>query len=117
MLALLIEQVPTAAICVLLTCRPTFQPAWSPRSYLAQATLNRLSRHQIERMAEHVAGGKRLPAEVLQQIVEKTDGVPLYVEEMTKAVLDAAFLTEVDGRYVLTGRLVTGDFPLPSRIP
>ena len=105
LLALLIDQVPTAAICALLTCRPTFQPAWSPRSYLAQATLNRLSRHQIERMAEHVAGGKRLPAEVLQQIVEKTDGVPLYVEEMTKAVLDAAFLTEVDGRYVLTGPL------------
>ena len=105
LLALLIDQVPTAAICALLTCRPTFQPAWSPRSYLAQATLNRLSRHQIERMAEHVAGGKRLPAEVLQQIVEKTDGVPLYVEEMTKAMLDAAFLTEVDGRYVLTGPL------------
>jgi TOMM system kinase/cyclase fusion protein len=103
LLDLLIDQAPTAAICVLLTCRPTFQPAWSPRSYLAPVTLNRLSGNQTEHMAEQVAGGHRLPAEVLQQIVEKTDGVPLYVEEMTKAVLGAGFLTEVDGHYVLTG--------------
>ncbi|MEE8302239.1 MAG: hypothetical protein V3S24_07375, partial [Candidatus Tectomicrobia bacterium] len=103
LLDLLIDQAPTAAICVLLTYRPPFQPAWSPRSYLAQVTLNRLSGNQIARVAEQVAGGKRLPADVLQQIVEKSDGVPLYVEEMTKAVLDAEILTEVDGHYALTG--------------
>ncbi len=74
LLDLLIEQAPTAAICVLLTCRPPFQLAWSPRSYLAQVTLHRLSGNQIARMVEQVAGGNRLPAEVLQQIVEKTDG-------------------------------------------
>ena len=103
LLDLLIDQSPTASIFALLTCRPTFQPPWSSRSYLTQMTLNRLSRNQIEDMAERVAGGKRLPADVLQQIVEKTDGVPLYVEEMTKAVLDAGYLTEVDGHYALTG--------------
>ena len=103
LLDLLVDQAPTAAICALLTCRPAFQPPWSSRSYLTQTTLNRLSRSQIEQMAERVSGGKRLPDEVLQQIVEKTDGVPLYVEEMTKAVLDAEYLTDVDGHYQLTG--------------
>ncbi len=65
--------------------------------------LNRLSRKQIERMVEQVVGGKQLPDEVLQQIVEKTDGVPLYVEEMTKAVLESGVLKEVNGRYALAG--------------
>src|SRR5262249_9694028 len=63
LLGLLMDQIPTVSLCALLTCRPTFQPTWSSRSYLTQVTLNRLSRQQIERMAEHVAGGKRLPAE------------------------------------------------------
>ena len=48
-------------------------------------------------MAEHVAGGKRLPAEALRQVVEKTDGVPLFVEDMTKAVLEPGTLQEVHG--------------------
>jgi predicted ATPase len=103
LLGLLIEQTPGAALCVLLTCRPTFQAPWRSRSYLARMTLNRLSRAQIEQVAGGVAGGRRLPAEVLQQIVAKTDGVPLFVEEMTKAVLDAESLTEVDGHYALSG--------------
>jgi class 3 adenylate cyclase/tetratricopeptide (TPR) repeat protein len=105
LLELLIDQTPTAAICVLLTYRPTFQRTWSSRSYLTQVTLNRLSRPQIEQVAEGVAGGKRLPAEVMQQIVEKTDGVPLYVEELTKAVLELETLQEVDGHYELAGAL------------
>ena len=72
LLDLLIDQIPTASIYTLLTCRPTFQPAWSSRSYLTQMTLNRLSHNQIERIAEQVAGGKRLPVVVLQQIIDKT---------------------------------------------
>ena len=102
LLDLLIDQTPTVGICCLLTFRPDFPPPWSGRAYLSQVTLNRLSRKQIERMAEQVAGGKRLPGEVLQKIVEKTDGVPLFVEEMTKAVLESEALQEVDGHYELT---------------
>jgi predicted ATPase len=64
-------------------------------------TLNRLSHSQIERMTEQVAGGKTLPAEVIQQLVEKTDGVPLFVEEMTKSVLESGMLEETDGHYEL----------------
>jgi len=104
-LSLLVEQVPTTAIYTLLTYRPHFQPSWHHRSYLTEITVNRLSRNQIERIAEQVAGGKRLPGEVLQQIVEKTDGVPLYCEEMTKALLESGHLKAIDEHYELTGTL------------
>jgi class 3 adenylate cyclase/predicted ATPase len=103
LLELLIDQIPTVSLCALLTCRPTFQPTWSSRSYVTQVTLSRLSPPQAIRMAEHVAGGKRLPAEALRQVVEKTDGVPLFVEEMTKAVLESGVLQDVHGQYELTG--------------
>jgi class 3 adenylate cyclase/predicted ATPase len=110
-LGLLVEQVPTAALAMLLTCRPEFQPAWSHRAYLTEITVNRLSRQQIARVAEHVAGGKTLPPEVLQPIVEKTDGVPLFVEEMTKAILESGDLKDVDGHYELVGSLSTLTIP------
>ena len=114
LLGLLVEQVPTASIYTLLTCRPHFQPSWHHRSYLTEVTVNRLSRHQIARMAEHVAGGKKLPPEVLHQIVEKTDGVPLFVEEMTKAILESGQLTAVDDHYEFTGSLST--FTIPATL-
>jgi predicted ATPase len=109
LLGLLVEQVPTAALYMFLTCRPEFQPSWSHRSYLTEITVNRLSRNQIEQIAEQVAGGKKLPEQVLQQIVEKTDGVPLYVEEMTKALLESGHLKGVDEHYGLTGTPCLGD--------
>src|SRR5439155_26827945 len=69
LLNLLIDQTPTASILTVLNCRPTFQPSWQHRSYLTEVTVNRLSQHSTERMTVQVAGGKRLPAEVLQQII------------------------------------------------
>jgi predicted ATPase len=74
-------------------------------------TVNRLSRNHIEGMAERVAGGKKLPDEVLQQIVEKTDGVPLFVEEITKAVLESGVLKEGNGQYELAGSFTTLTIP------
>src|SRR5205807_278622 len=103
LLNLVIAQIPTTSMLTLLTCRPHFQPAWHHRSYLTEMTLNRLSRNQIERMTTQVAGGKTLPQEVMQQLVERTDGVPLFVEEMTKAMLESGHLKEVDDHYALTG--------------
>src|SRR5207237_5396102 len=79
-LGLLVEQVPTAAIYTLLTCRPHFQPAWHHRSYLTEITVNRLLHIQIEQIIAGITDGKALPTEVLQQIIEKTDGVPLFIE-------------------------------------
>jgi hypothetical protein len=114
LLDLLLDQIPTVSLCALLTCRPTFQPPWSSRSYVTQVTLSRLAQPQLGRMAEHVAGGKRLPAEVLRQIVEKTDGVPLFVEEMTKAVLESGILQDVHGHYELTGSVSA--FAIPATL-
>jgi class 3 adenylate cyclase/predicted ATPase len=102
LLHVLIEQIPTASILVLLTCRPHFQPAWHHRSYLTEITVNRLSPAQVEQIVTRITEGKIVPSEVIQQIVEKTDGVPLFVEEMTKVILESGYLTEVDGHDVLT---------------
>jgi predicted ATPase len=110
-LTLLIEQVPTARICLLLTSRPGFQPPWSSRSYLTQITLSRLTRQHIEHMVTRLTGGKSLPTAVVQHIVEKTDGVPLYVEEMTKAILESGVLQEVNGQYELVGSFVSLTIP------
>src|SRR5439155_18045626 len=86
LLHLFIDQVPTVRMLALLACRPEFTPPWGTRSYLSQLTLSRLDRAQAGEMVERVTGGKALPAEVVQQVVAKTDGVPLFVEELTKMV-------------------------------
>jgi class 3 adenylate cyclase/predicted ATPase len=114
LLGLLLDQTPTASLLVLLTCRPHFQPAWHHRSYLTEITVNRLSQPQIERMTTHVAGGKPLPTQVLAQIAEKTDGVPLFVEELTKALLESGQLKAVDGHYELTESFST--FTIPATL-
>jgi predicted ATPase len=114
LLNLVLDQTPTASLLVLLTCRPHFQPSWSHRSYLSEVTVNRLSQPQIERMMTHVAGGKPLPPQVLHHIIEKADGVPLFVEEMTKAILESDHLQEVEGHYELTGALPT--FAIPATL-
>jgi hypothetical protein len=110
-LNLLIEQTPTASMLVLLTCRPHFQPAWHHRSYLTEITVNRLSHAQVEQIVTGMTDGKTLPHEVLVQIVEKTDGVPLFVEELTKAIVESGHLKDVDGHYALTGSFSTLAIP------
>ena len=104
-LGLVLDQTPTVPLCTLLTYRPEFPPPWAPRSYLTQLTLSRLTRPQVEEMLQRITGGKRLPAEVVRQMVAKTDGVPLFVEELTKTVLEAGWLQEQEDRYELTGPL------------
>ncbi len=104
-LSLLVDQGPTARILTLFTCRPDFSPPWTGRSHLTQITLPRLPRHQAAEMIGRVAHGKSLPAEVVEQVVAKTDGVPLFVEELTKMVLDSGLLQAREERYELTGPL------------
>ncbi len=88
-LTLLIEQAPTTKLLLVLTFRPEFTPPWKPRSHLSHLVLNRLGQRQVEAMIAHVIEDHALSPEVIEQILAKTDGVPLFVEELTKSVLEA----------------------------
>jgi predicted ATPase/class 3 adenylate cyclase len=110
-LGLVLDQVPTARMFTVLTCRPEFRPPWATRSHLTQITLTRLGRAQVEVMILSLTGGKALPAAVVEQVVAKTDGVPLFVEELTKMVLESGLLQEREACYALTGP------PPPLAIP
>jgi predicted ATPase len=103
LLSMVIEQTPTAPILNLLTFRPGFTPPWPQRSHMTPLTLNRLERPEVKALIGQHTGGKPLPKEVLEHIIGKTDGVPLYVEELSKAILEADFLREQNGGYQLTG--------------
>src|SRR5262249_46673890 len=98
LLSLLVDQGPTARMLVLLTFRPDFSPPWTGRSHLTQVTLPRLPRRRAAEMTARVAHSKSLPAEVVEQVVAKTDGVPLFVEELTKMVLESGLLQEREDR-------------------
>jgi len=102
---LIIDQGPTAKVLTLLTFRPDFTPPWTMRSHLHHLTVSRLPKKEIENMAGRVAKGKALPQEVLGHVVSKTDGVPLFVEEMTKMVLESGMLKERGDQYELAGAL------------
>jgi class 3 adenylate cyclase/predicted ATPase len=114
LLGLLLDQTPTASMLVLLTCRPHFQPAWHHRSYLTEITVHRLSHAQVEQIVAGMTDGKTFPAAVLQQVIAKTDGVPLFVEEITRAILESGLLTARDGHYELIGSLST--FAIPATL-
>ena len=102
LLGMLIEQAPTAPLFLLATFRPGFVSPWTSRSHMVQLTLNPLSRRQVRRMLEGITGGKALPTEVVEEVVTKTDGVPLFVEELTKMVLESDLLEDRAGEYVLS---------------
>ena len=111
MLRLVVEQAPTVPMLHVLTYRPEFEPPWPMRSHMTPITLNHLERPQVEAMITHLARDKALPPEVVEHIVTKTDGVPLYVEELTKMLLASNLLREETDRYVLTGPLSAVSIP------
>ena len=100
-----VDRVQRLPVLLVITFRPDFAPRWTGYPHVTLLTLNRLGRRQVVALAERVAGGKALPAEVLAQIVAKTDGVPLFVEELTKAVLESGLLRDEGDRYALAGPL------------
>ena len=105
LLTLLIDQVPLARLLVVLTCRPDFTPPWAVRSHITHIAVGRLTPAQSERMIERFTVGKALPVEVQKQLLEKTNGVPLFVEELTKMVLESGLVKEKDWHYELAGPL------------
>ena len=104
-LDLLLAQGPTARLLTLLTCRPAFQPPWSLRAQMSLLTLGRLPPSHTVQMVTRVAGGKMLLSDVLQQVVVRSDGVPLFVEELTRMVLESGWLQEHEDHYALTAPL------------
>ena len=105
LLNLAIERVRRLPVLLLITFRPEFEAPWKGLPDVATVLLGRLDHSQAELMVERVTGGRKLPAEVMTQIVAKTDGVPLFVEELTKNVLESGLLIEDGERYRLDGPL------------
>jgi predicted ATPase/class 3 adenylate cyclase len=100
----LVHRVPELRVLVLITYRPEFTAPWTA-SHITALTLPRLGRAQVAAMVAHLTAGRTLPTEVLAQILARTDGVPLFVEELTKTILESGHLREVGGRYTLSGPL------------
>ncbi|MBM4257995.1 MAG: hypothetical protein FJ147_19145 [Deltaproteobacteria bacterium] len=94
---MLIEQIPTTNLLLVLTFRPEFAPPWKLRSHISQFVLSRLGKKQVEALIEKVTAEKALSAELIEQIRMKTDGVPLFVEELTKSVVESVAATESVG--------------------
>jgi class 3 adenylate cyclase/tetratricopeptide (TPR) repeat protein len=106
----LVARVAGARALMLVTHRPEFEPPWGGHAHLTRHSLNRLSRRQCAELAGRLAP-KALPEALLAHIVDKTDGVPLYVEEMTKAVLESDLLVDTGHDYALRGTLESLTIP------
>jgi class 3 adenylate cyclase len=100
-----IEPVARHRVLLLVTARPEFSNPWSSHAHVTTLALNRLGQRQSADLANHVAGGRELPEPVGRAIITRADGVPLFVEELTKSVLESGLLREADGRLVLDGPL------------
>ena len=101
LLGLAIERIQHLRVLFVVTSRPQFIPPWTGLPQVSTLTLTRLGRREGAAMLQELAGAKTLPAEVSAQILGKTDGVPLFVEELTKQVLESGILTDVGNRYEL----------------
>ena len=84
-----VDRIKTLGVLLVVTFRPEFAPPWIGQPHVAALTVNRLGHREIAALVDRVTGDKTLPASVKQEIVDRTDGIPLFIEEMTKAVLEA----------------------------
>jgi class 3 adenylate cyclase/tetratricopeptide (TPR) repeat protein len=115
LLDLAVERVRHLPVLLLITFRPEYQAPWAGRPNVSMLGLGRLDLHQVQIMVEQMTAGRRLPDEVMRQIIVKTDGVPLFVEELTKTVLEADILVEDADRYRLKGPLAPLAIPATLR--
>ena len=84
-----VDRICTLRVLLIVTFRPEFEPPWIGRPHVTPLTVNRLTQRDIDAMIDRVVGNKQLPPNIRRDIIERTDGIPLFVEEMTKAVLEA----------------------------
>jgi len=113
-LDLLIDRVPTVRVLVIITFRPEFTPPWVGRPHVTLLSLSRLPHRQRAEMIMQVTSGKALPKEIADQIIDRTDGVPLFIEELTKTVVESGILTETGDRYAVTGPI--GPLAIPTTL-
>jgi len=107
LLASIVERLPQLRALLLVTARPEFTPPWPSYPHVTTAPLTRLGRRAGAQLIERVTDGKKLPKEVMDEILARTDGIPMFIEELTKTVLESGLLKERNGDYYL-------DHPLPS---
>ena len=105
LLDLCLDRMRHLPVLMIITFRPEFDPVWAGLPHVSEFSLRRLDRGHVESMAQQVTGGRSLPTEVMDQIISKTDGVPLFVEELTKTVLESGILIEEGEGYRLDGPL------------
>ena len=111
LLDLIVDRVPTLPLLLIITFRPEFTPPWVGRPHVTALILNRLTPRQRGTMIATVAGGRALPSEIAEQIVDRTDGVPLFVEELTKAVMESGTLTDAGDRFTAAGPIAALAIP------
>jgi class 3 adenylate cyclase/predicted ATPase len=105
LVTLTVARASALPLLLLVTARPEFTPPWPAEAHVTTLALTRLGRREGATLVARSAGGKALPAEILEQILARTDGVPLFLEELTKTVIESGLLREADGRYTLDGAL------------
>ncbi|MGE5128561.1 MAG: adenylate/guanylate cyclase domain-containing protein [Sphingomonadaceae bacterium] len=105
LLDMIVQRVPTLPILVMVTFRPEFVPPWTGYPHVVTLTLSRLTRRHGAEIIEKVTNGKSLPPDVLDQILMKTDGIPLFVEELTKTVMECGLLIDAGDHFELSGPL------------
>jgi class 3 adenylate cyclase/tetratricopeptide (TPR) repeat protein len=98
----IVDRLQRLPVLLVVTFRSELSPPWIGLPHVTLFTLNRLAKAQARSLIERVTGGKALPSEVLEQILARTEGVPLFAEELTKTVLESGFLGDAGDRYVLT---------------
>jgi class 3 adenylate cyclase/tetratricopeptide (TPR) repeat protein len=113
-LDLLVPRLQVLQVLMIVTYRPEYSPRWNDHAHAMVVNLNRLSRHQGAELVSNLTEDKPLPEELVEQIVEHTDGVPLFVEELTKAVLESGLASNKGGRLQLSGPLSA--YVIPSTL-
>ena len=114
LLVQLIDRSSDQRLMAVVTHRPEFDPPWSRQDHISTLNLYRLDRRQTIQLIERTLQGKTLPGTVLDEIIDRSDGIPLYVQELTKGVLDSGQLAEVGGRFVIKGK--AGQVYIPTSL-
>ena len=108
------DRVPHLPVLMVITFRPEFASLWTGQAQVTALTLSRLGQRDTTTFVERLTHGKQLPAEIIERIVERTDGIPLFIEELTKSLLEGGMLREEGGRYVRSGPL--RELAIPSSL-